>query len=477
MLISFPFPTPKDGPADKFGLVDPFWYELCSKDKDIDSFLMSNLSLLTESQTFADGESKPNGERVLVGSVKFIRLPAQCTNKSPQAAGILEDSNLLPTKLGRFRLKLVDSDNPSIIEVWKEIPGDEIPRPPEGWDDLGAGGAFVQGRWAWGREKKSTIEGSVAQRTPFRSMENKRPPFYLMVKFGTLITCSWIAITLTVLGIFTTPLAVGRSLYHLFRIPPKFIHDPLAFCIGACVFFPMMSLASGTFKGGPAGSTILQRIRRWKSRARLPPAYKFFVFVQSMILWLCLAPLTLGFSYEIAVVKSARWFVGQEEIVDLPTIALSWTVGLVVLNSWACFAYFSVFTKDFWSNIGNGILEPPPEENGAAEPIREIRNDGAGPVIVGEERLERAGQTLRGWQGKDGRIAKFFGVWRSVLIEWEWDCVDRVVLLEEFAYPVSKQVGSALVGSFLSFHLSIMIVVMIFRLDESGVSCKYASVA
>ena len=104
----------------------------------------------------------------------------------------------------------------------------------------------------------------------------------------------------------------------------------------------------------------------------------------------------------------------------------SWLTGTVLLNTWACLCSLSVFTKDFWVNVGNGMLEVEGdnrrdrEENAAA--AQEDGDDGAGP----------------GWQGKDGRMARFFAALKSVFSRWEWETVDHVVLLVECAIPVSK---------------------------------------
>jgi E3 ubiquitin-protein ligase MARCH6 len=100
------------------------------------------------------GESRDSGERVLKASEAYISLPSQESTAGNNSSG--SGVTLLSTKKGRYRLKLQeDTSNESMIEVWCEVPGKPIPRPPEGWDDLGAGGADIQGRWAWGKEKQS----------------------------------------------------------------------------------------------------------------------------------------------------------------------------------------------------------------------------------------------------------------------------------------------------------------------------------
>jgi hypothetical protein len=80
-------------------------------------------------------------------------------------------------------------------------------------------------------------------------------------------------------------------------------------------------------------------------------------------------------AYEIAAVKLRKWFAGEERLFDPVSNALCWTAGTLVLNSWAFFSYYGVFTGELWANIGYGILEPPLDENdGAAGIARNNRN-------------------------------------------------------------------------------------------------------
>jgi E3 ubiquitin-protein ligase MARCH6 len=452
--------------------VDPFWYELSSKREDICNFILSNIKEDTsENPVFIDGETLLNGERVVSRAVTSIRLPAK---EEEQDNGTPEQDNqyLIPMTIGRFRLRRVGPpDAASVVEFWQEVPGGDIPRPPEGWDDLGAGGAFVQGRWAWGKERRSIVEGSVAQRTPFREPGKKHRPIHLMMKVAALITCSWIAITFTIFGIVSTPLAVGRSFYYLFRVPQQYIHDPFAFCMGGCLFFPVASLVASTIKEAARHSTMTDRFQRWISRFHLPPQQKLLIFLESMLLWTFIAPLALGVTYEIGAVKLRTWFAGEERLFDPVSIALCWTVGAVVLNSWAFFSYYSVFTGEFWTNIGNGILEPPLDENdGAGEVARNNRNArGAAAENAGEL---ADGQMIRAWQGKDGRVAKFFGVWKAVLCRWEWESVDKVPLLEDFARPITRQLASTVVGSSLSFQLSFVLAEKLLQVEQNGIVGK-----
>lgn len=442
--------------------VDPFFFELATKVDGVDEFILSNIDPVDSPMTIL-GETKESGERVLSKSLDYISLTSK----------IADDRRLLPTRIGRFRLRLEkNSTQPpqTRMEFFREVRGHEIPRPPEGWDDLGAGGAFVQGRWAWAKERKSVVEGGVALRAPLRASPKHRRPLYLVLKVVALVFLSWIAIMATVLFGLSLPLAVGRSFYYLLRIPEKYIHDPLAFCIGAGLFFPGVSVMSRT--STEAEGSILKRFCKWRSRLHLPPTKKLIVAAEAFFLWIVVAPVSLGLSYEVALVKSPKWFAREEPVFDWKSLVISWATGTVLLNTWSFLLYFNVFTRQFWANIGNGILEPPPDENVNANQLANNENQHRARNLDEAEpnhdtNAVEAGNPVA-WQGQQGRIAKFFRIWRTVIVDWDWTNVDRALLLEDFAQPVTKQIASALVGSSLSFQLALYFVVGAFQVRQGG---------
>jgi E3 ubiquitin-protein ligase MARCH6 len=445
------------------GAVDSFWYDLAGATIDINQLVLSNIER-TEEKRIDEGKSKENGQRVLTLSFDFVRLPP-----SPNVDDV---KHLLPTKRGQFQLKVAEASSSAsaqTIEFWREIPGEETPRPPEGWDDLGVGGAYVQGRWAWATERKSTVEWSVAQRTPFKASEKQRRPVLLMLKVVALLVLSWFAITLTVFFMFSVPLAVGRSLYHLFRVPPHYIHDPLAFSIGGCLVFPMISLLYRRF--GDEQDSPLRHILAFFSRLHPPPRQKLLVAIESLVLWMVVAPLALGVSYEIAVVKTRAWFAREEPLADMKSVLFCWLVGTVVLHTWAFLAYFNVFTKTFWANIGNGILEPPVDDNGIVGAGR--NNIDERNIADNDGEVELDGLPSHPWQGKRGRVDRFFNIWIAILTGWDWEAVDRTCLLQEFARPITKQVASALVGSSLSYQFALFAVPIFAKFVEGGVAGKF----
>jgi E3 ubiquitin-protein ligase MARCH6 len=412
---------------------------------------------LNDSLNTVVGETTANGERVLDAETSHIALPFNF--------GELTDIVLLPTKLGRYRLRLTDDVGKKgpIIEFFREVAGDVVTRPPEGWDDLGVGGAWAQGRWAWYNERRSAIECGVAQRTRFRASPKNSLPVSLILRMSALLCLSWMAVTITALALLTAPLAVGRSFYFLLRIPSEYIHDPFAFCIGAGLFFPLASMVTRSMIN--VDDTIVKYMRRWKSKFTCPPRQKLQVAVEAFVLWCLVAPTTLGLLYEIAVVKSHQWFAREEKLFDWGSFFISWLMGTVVLNTWSLLLYFKFFTKQFWANIGNGILEPPLDENGNVNPLvrnRELEVDNRDDVDRNEDVIT--------WQGKHGRVAIFFKILRVVLVNWEWDAVNRTTLLEQFARPVTKQLASALIGSSSLFQLFLYVVTAIFPVHSGMVA-------
>jgi E3 ubiquitin-protein ligase MARCH6 len=122
------------------GSVDNFWFEVAKDDRRGIRLLEENKSSFSRrSNVFFCVKTKPNGEKVLVSGTDFIRLPKRLAGMPPRHTSIK-----LKTKLGRYRLKR--EAGRFQIQLWEEVRGDPIARPPEGWDDLGAGGAHAQGR-------------------------------------------------------------------------------------------------------------------------------------------------------------------------------------------------------------------------------------------------------------------------------------------------------------------------------------------
>ena len=386
-------------------LIDPIWYKIIDNDKAT----LANLKLIFTAHNtdiVSTGESKPSGERVVV-RVDFIRLPSP----SP-----VKDTVLLPTKIGRYRLKRDESTKS--IDLWEEVPGEPILRPPEGWDDLGVGGADVQGRWAWGAEKKSKIENSVAvRRAFFDSNKSFVQSTIVLFKLLALACLSWLAASTVLFAVSATPLLVGRSLFYIFRVPTKWVHDPMAFGLGFTITFPLLKKVSTLIVSND--SPIHARLRAWLGRLRSPPLHKAYVLIVTLIFWFGVAPLLLGVCYDIAFIKSPDWFDGNQPFHSLPATYWSWMEGTVLLYVWADLCILGVLTRNYRVFAVDGQAQ----QNNADE------------VVAESEEASTADKNLS-WQGKNGRVARFWGVWKAIVQGWEWDQVDEVTLLQEFSSPI-----------------------------------------
>ena len=382
-------------------VVDPIWYKIIDHDRQTLANLESIFAIHDTNILFR-GEIKPNGERVVVRGVDYIRLPC------PQQQN---DTVLLPTKLGRYRLKR--DEYTKAINLWEEVPGEPILRPPEGWDDLGVGGADVQGRWAWGAEKKSKIENSVAGRRPvFGSNQSLAQSISMLSKLLALACLSWLSASTVLFAVTATPMLIGRSLYFVFRVPARWIHDPMAFGLGITIMFPLLKRAATLIV--PSDRPIYARLRDWIGRLHTPPFRKINVLIAAFICWFGVAPLLVGACYDIAFIKSPEWFDGSQHFYNLHAIFRSWMVGTVIMYLWADLCILGVLTRNYRVFAMDNVDE-----------------------VDGQE-INAADKNLS-WQGKNGRVARFWGVWNSTFRDWEWDQVDEAILLYECSIPIVKE--------------------------------------
>jgi E3 ubiquitin-protein ligase MARCH6 len=335
------------------------------------------------------------------------------------------------------------------------VAGKPIPRPPEGWDDLGVGGAERHGRWAWGNEHTSEIENSVAVRTPFFNdpaalrRDKISTLAHLTAKMMILLFISWAAISVVVCAVLNIPLHLGHSAMFLLRIPDNRIHDPLAFAIGISLLVPMVGtvakLLAASNNGVRGVFSLLQNwVRSFKphqTHEKVKTLSAFFA------LWLVVCPAVLGFLYYSFVVgisvKSNDW---HDHAYDA---LVNWGTGTLLLNGWAVMCYFQMFTKRFWAEIVFGDGQGNANEN--QDPgLVEARQQG---VDNPGRNADRRGNNVQEvdavepkeliWQGKDGAIARAFESIKLFLLGWEWDKLDKFTLLQDCAYPVLQHLAIA----------------------------------
>jgi E3 ubiquitin-protein ligase MARCH6 len=409
-------------------VVNPFWYDLAkggsSREQLIDAQCKEFRKLLAVS--VIEGVTKENGQRLLSVGCDYIRLPYILPGRALRSR-----RTLLPTNIGKYRLSRGGhGGDENVIHLWREEAGAPIPRPPEGWDDLGVEPPDVQGRWAYGHEKKSAIEWGVARRQSFFSSDQRlieSVPVFL--KLSVLFFLSWVATTLLLFSVVVIPPVAGRLLYFILRVPDKWIHDPLAFALGFVLTIPAVAVGARAVVASNQYS-LWRRIALWILRFRFPSFHKGGVLFQTAILWFGLAPLLLGATYDMAVVKSSEWFLGNEPFVDRKSVLMDWITGALLLYVWSFLCIRGVLTRRFRFILEGRDL--PEEDNLADAQAAARRNAGDGQM-----RLT--------WQGQHGRIARFWGVWNDAFLRWEWERVDSVTLLHDVAVPVTTELFFAFI--------------------------------
>mmetsp|Transcript_3684 Transcript_3684/g.6358 ORF Transcript_3684/g.6358 Transcript_3684/m.6358 type:complete len:1326 (+) Transcript_3684:118-4095(+) len=426
----------------------PLWNDLLSEKDALkrEDLIQSNISRLdpTRNSVNVGGELHRNG-KLLLSSHTYIRFPSAV--ESPKLVFVKSsetDSNLLPTAIGPYRLKQRKVRKKNFIEVWREVPGKLIPRPPEGWDDLGVGGAERQGRWAWGDEQLSEIENSVATRTPFfdkddnSRLSKSRTWIILMLKMTILLLVSWIAITVAVCTGINMPLYVGHYALGVLKVPPNCVHDPLAFAIGIGFIVPVIVLSAklsnasnNGLKGVPA--LLLSWIRSFKphqSREKM----KTLLF--SLVLWFGICPMLLGFLYRAFFLGVQSPWYGIDIYTDKHALLADWTTGTMLLNLWATVCYFRLFTIDFWVKMFTAEGQGNAGANrGGANANNPARNAQVQPANNGED----AGV----WQGEDGIIGYSAKSIMAFANGWEWDKLDKNALLQDFSLPIFRHLATS----------------------------------
>eukprot|EP00956_Cyclotella_meneghiniana_P032809 scaffold91580_cov70-Cyclotella_meneghiniana.AAC.7 len=425
---------------------DPFWRELISEQDSLkrESLIRSRLAGINHKTSHEEeGQVRRDGKKALSNKT-YIKFPAPDSDKH-RVIKTPHDGCLLPACIGRYRFKQgekrtaipISSDTnympkvmvTPVIEIYEEIPGKLIPRPPEGWDDLLGG--TQQGRWAYGNEQISEIEASVAARTPFLDESSyrfvSRLKFVAKMVFFFLVT--WVVITFLLMTGLNLPLFIGHCIFHLLLVPERCFHDPLAFVLGVIFLIPIVGTIAKTATSESAG--LLNWMKSFKpneSRSKTTILLSFFVQ------WFVICPFLLGFLY-------SSFFVGFASVVNcnIRGWMANWGTGTLLLNTWAVMCYFKVFSMRFWIDLIRRVWEAPDDagrnEGGARQqPANDVarnnprrdnfsENDGANPS----------------WQGKEGAIGHCFTAFTTFLVGWEWDKLDHDAMLRDCVTPIFQQ--------------------------------------
>jgi len=473
--------------GERNGDVFPLWNAI-SEARHVERRQEIIRAIIASSSCFADSHLGPqttgkivygtvsrDGRRLLKSHI-CIRLPTSTSTSVTGAKGRSRGDRrgaagagrLIPTVVGPYRLKQGRMERKkegnggrktkrvTCIEIWKEVQGRPIPRPPEGWDDLGIGGAERHGRWAWGDEELSSIENGVAARLPFlvdpnaSRLSRSVALLRLSAKAVFLLVASWVAITAVLIASLNGPLWCGRFSLYLMRVPDKRVHDPFAFALGLLVLTPGVLTCArlvSASSDGPGGVPSL--VTRWIRTSFRPGHFlggggrKESTLVTFLLLWLFVCPLLLGNLYcQFFVGPTAGWLLDWAFLIN-------WGTGTLLLNLWAVMCYFSLFTRRVWGDIifGEPVAGANMNNNNDANDMpRQLFNDGAdGAPAENDAAGSPSGRTGPAWQGRDGVVARCVASIKAFVVGWEWDKIDRQALLSDFAVPVAKHLGIAFV--------------------------------
>jgi len=422
-------------------VIDDFWIQLLENSTPSDEFILSNLNILPTSveAVFEEGVTRSNGQRHLTSSQQFIRLPNA-------------EKSYLSTSLGPYRLRRTitcpqDRATPlkatSTIEFWKEVPGSAIKRPPDGWDDLGAGGAEVQGRWAWGDEKKSYVEQGVARRTPFSHCNQK---LFLVLRLVILLLISWVATTLFTCCALNMPIIAGRTFLSILCVPERYIHDPFNFVFGIALLIPVITfLSQYALKPGVDGEHIYSAFYKWLHGYVKPSSsIKMKILAIVMFSWLFVIPLLVGLIYHLcitSVVTSWRDF----SSITMASLLTLWLSGALFVGLWLAGCYFDINWQHFLDFFGLEMVvaaevEARQPENNAPPAANDAGNIPEQQHIQNEYYPE---SRLK-WKGKDALVYRFLTQLGQVLSKWEWDKVDRELFIVDTTVPVLRSLIIAL---------------------------------
>jgi len=460
----------------KSKFIDPFWERLMAlQEKGVatEEFVEANLGNYPPLQSEEANLDVPSkGSQTADPFYIHIPLPIFEKVKSNSSAPVTFSKKMLPPRVGSYGFRkqrnMNNTSDDVIIEVWKEVIGEPISRPPEGWDYLGEdGGAVDQGRWAWGKEIKSDVENAVARRKrffPYKYKDNmllqpwRSGQFWLsllpiVIKVSILCIFAWATVSVCIYGVFTVPLAIGRSLFQVLRVHDDYTHDPFVFAVGSLIFFPPFIKLTDFVCTTKENSKDSERVnlfsmayqigvRQWKGLF-MSPRKKIFIFFQTGVLWLLISPLLLGLNYDLFLLKVTSFWAGElQNVLSLDAMLSSWLVGFVILHLWAILCFYGAFRKDFWAQPG--ILAPNENNDNENNADRDPTID-ADHTDINDERFY--------WQGKNGIVHRCATVAFSVIFHQEWILVDKTMLLEEFTFPIIKRLFYLLVGPIASSYV------------------------
>lgn len=453
----------------KVDFVDPFWemvVTLNENDGPTEEFINTCLQEMNINCEEKFMVIKDKGEEIDPFH-SYIALPIFEKSKLNSHAATFA-KKLVPPKIGsyRFRKHMKPNIQDIHIQIWQEVRGEAVPRPPAGWDYMGDnGGAIEQGRWAWGDEKMSDIENSIAQRKHLfpRVFKNggilpiwKSRNFWaclfpVILRIMTLSVLSWATVSLCVYVVLLMPIAIGRMLYQLLGVPDIYVHDPFLFLIGGTMVYPIIISLLGYCCNNEHEANERNTFRKLHLYLSIP-FRKILILIQAGALWLLLAPIMVGISYKQYFLEDTMI---ASSALDFKYIAHAWIIGLLLLHIGLCLHYFGAFRRGFLGRIGQFAFNNDNENN---QNINNNNNNVVGPV--GEQKdVENATD--------EDSICLAIKSLLAVGIDQEFDKINRTVFVYETTLPLTVKLFGIFIAPFA---------VVFGNNISTEIQCKYCNI-
>jgi len=183
--------------------------------------------------------------------------------------------------------------------------------------------------------------------------------------------------------------------------------------------------------------------------------------------------------FNLFTVADQKWWSSISFSYSFQELSEIWHVGFILFHCWAAICYTGVFTKDFWMRF-RGALEANENAQNAAGAANGAANNAANGAGNFDENNQNDGVGIAPnnhhlqWQGENGKIGQFLSVIIPVFSNWEWDKVDRDILLDEVLLPITKQLLMTLFSPVVILFISVQLQRLCLGLRPNGLDQSFA---
>lgn len=187
-------------------------------------------------------------------------------------------------KLGvsRFLLPFATLSTPTQANDTPVIAHRPMRRPLHGWALQQSNNAR---RWAWGTEPVSEVQQAVAPRVQ---------PTYWILRIIALLTVTWALLLFSGCTLLLLPIALGRLVWIICRLPTSTIHDPMCITIGLYIVMTTVGIFPRSL------NVLVQRVHRVHITV---PANVRIEALHLAVVMFGVLPLVLGFVVRTALLQ------------------------------------------------------------------------------------------------------------------------------------------------------------------------------